>query len=327
MTLGNIRSKIELVITIPRLKPYFKEDGFVLYRGDALKLIRRLPEESVDMIFADPPYRLSNDGFTCHAGKRASVNKGKWDQSKGVEEDFQFHFSWIASCRAPLKRNGAIWISGTLHSIYQCGYALQLGGYKILNDIAWYKPNAPPHLAARYFAHSHETLLWARKFKNARHTFHYRKMKESDWPEDFLKKPGRQMRSVWAINTPPAEEKVHGKHPTQKPLALMVRIILACTNPGDLVLDPFTGSSTTGLACWLTKRQFIGIDVENEYLDLSIKRLRDIQRVGGVRTRRAKRKGRRPQPSRGQVPIQFDESGAVAEFMKELEDIRKRAAP
>lgn len=242
--------------------------------------------ESIDMIFADPPYNLSNNGFTVHAGRRVSVNKGAWDKSKGVEADFDFHLAWIQTCRRVLKQSGTIWISGTYHSIYQCGYALQKLGFKLLNDIAWYKPNASPNLSGRYFTASHETLLWARKTEKAKHTFNYQEMKNGEWVGDFFKNPGKQMRSAWAIpesedfwtiSTPKPAEKKYGKHPTQKPIELLKRIILASTNEGDTILDPFTGSSTTGLVAYQSKRIFIGIDTESEYLDLSIKRLEDLQ--------------------------------------------------
>lgn len=254
-------------------KPYFKADNFVLYKQDCIKFLKELDADSVDMIFSDPPYNLSNGGFTVQAGKRVSVNKGKWDESRGVEADMEFHLRWIKECFRVLKPNGTIWISGTYHSIYQCGYALQLVGYKILNDISWFKPNASPNLSGRYFTASHETLLWARKDPKGKHTFNYKDMKNGLWHEtDFIKKPEKQMRSVWAIGTPKADEKVFGKHPTQKPMALLERIVLASTNPGDVILDPFTGSSTTGLAAIKHKRKFIGIDLEKEYLDLSKKR-------------------------------------------------------
>lgn len=254
-------------------KPYFSKENFVLYHGDSLKLLEQLPENSVDMIFADPPYNLSNGGFTVHAGKRVSVNKGDWDKSKGFNDDLKFHTKWITACRRVLKPHGTLWISGTYHSIYQCGYALQANGFHILNDIAWFKPNASPNLSGRYFTASHETLLWARKEKNAKHTFNYKLMKEGDWHlGDFIKKPGKQMRSVWAIGTPKPEEKKFGKHPTQKPMALLERIVLASSKPGDVVVDPFTGSSTTGLAAVKHGRKFVGIDTEDEYLELSKKR-------------------------------------------------------
>jgi site-specific DNA-methyltransferase (adenine-specific) len=147
---------------------------------------------------------------------------------------------------------------------------MQLLGYKILNDIAWFKPNASPNLSGRYFTASHETLIWARKDAKAKHTFNYKDMKNGNWHEvDQMKKPEKQMRSVWSLTTPKPSEKVFGKHPTQKPMALLERIVLASTNPGDVIIDPFTGSSTTGLAASKYGRRFIGIDMEKEYLDLS----------------------------------------------------------
>jgi site-specific DNA-methyltransferase (adenine-specific) len=258
-------------------EPYFDDGDFRLYQGDCVSVLRDLPEGSVDLIFADPPYNLSNGGFTCHAGRRAPVDKGGWDVSAGIEEDFLFHCGWISECRRVLAENGSIWISGTYHSIYSCGFALQRLGFHILNDICWFKPNAPPNLSARYFTASHETLLWAKKSRNARHTFNYRLLKENDWPGDELKKQGRQMRTVWSIPSPRGIEKRFGNHPTQKPCALLTRVILASTTASDLVLDPFTGSSTTGLAAWATGRRFIGIDREQEFLELSIARYRDLR--------------------------------------------------
>lgn len=265
------------ILSSIKQRPYFSRDNFVLYRGDSLKILNELEENSVDMIFADPPYNLSNGGFTCHAGRAVSVNKGEWDKSRGLDKDFDFHLNWISLCRKVLKPHGTIWISGTYHSVYQCGFALQVARLHILNDIAWFKPNASPNLSCRYFTASHETLLWARKDKNAKHIFNYEKMRNSVWAGDFLKKAGKQMRSVWAINTPKAIEKRFGKHPTQKPVDLLKRIVLASTNKGDIILDPFTGSSTTGLAAYLYGRKFIGIDTEQKYLDLSIKRFEELE--------------------------------------------------
>lgn len=254
-------------------KPFFSDKDFVLYQAESINFLKLIPEDSIDLIFADPPYNLSNGGFTVHAGKRVSVNKGDWDKSSGVDQDFEFHTRWIQECYRVLKPNGTIWISGTYHSIYQCGYALQLLGYKILNDITWFKPNASPNLSGRYFTASHETLLWARKDPKGKHTFNYQEMKNGLWHEsDFIKKEAKQMRSVWAIGTPKPSEKMFGKHPTQKPLALLERIVLASSNEGDVILDPFTGSSTTGIAAAMYNRKFIGIDLEREYLDLSEKR-------------------------------------------------------
>lgn len=267
-------------------KPYFIDGNFVLYNEDCLKFLEKIPENSIDMIFADPPYNLSNGGFTVHAGRQVSVNKGDWDKSKGFEKDYDFHSKWLAACKRVLKPQGTLWVSGTYHSIYQCGHALQSLGYHILNDIAWFKPNASPNLSGRYFTASHETLIWARKDKNAKHTFNYEYMKKTKWPEDFFKKEFKQMRSVWHIpetesiwmeNTPKPEEKIFGKHPTQKPIALLRRIVLSSTKKGDIVLDPFTGSSTTGLAAIVNNRKFIGIDTEKKYLELSKRRFQELK--------------------------------------------------
>ena len=169
-------------------------------------------------IFADPPYLLSNDGFSCQNGKRVSVNKGRWDSSKGFDEDLNFHDSWIKECRRVLKPEGTIWISGTYHSIYKCGFLLQKHNFHLLNDISWFKPNASPNLSCRFFTASHETVLWARKDKKAKHYFDYISMKNGKFPEDKIKKPSLQMRSVWSIPTLSKDEKIFGKHPTQKPL-------------------------------------------------------------------------------------------------------------
>ncbi len=258
------------------MKAYFSDIGIRLYLGDVIEVLSRLPEESIDLIFADPPYNLSNDGFTCHAGRRVSVNKGEWDKSRGVEEDFQFHYRWIEACNRVLKPNGTLWISGTYHSIYACGFALQKQGWHLINDICWFKPNASPNLSCRMFTASHETLLWAKKNKKAKHTFNYDLMKNGNWNGDFIKKPNKQMRSIWAINTPKNGEKRYGKHPTQKPEALLERIILASSNEGDIVLDPFCGSGTSGVVAIRYKRKFVGIDSERTYLDeLAIPRLKD----------------------------------------------------
>ncbi len=258
------------------MNSYLQQEGTRLFLGDAIEVLEQLPKESVDLIFADPPYNLSNGGFTCHAGKRVSVNKGKWDTSQGVDEDFDFHYQWIQACKRVLKPDGSFWVSGTYHSIYACGFALQKQGWHFINDICWFKPNAAPNLSCRMFAASHETLIWARKNKKGKHTFNYDVMKNGDWSNDIIKKPGKQMRSLWSLNTPRSEEKRFGKHPTQKPESLMERIILACSNEGDLVLDPFCGSATTGVVALRHGRRFIGIDSEKEYLDtFAIPRLKE----------------------------------------------------
>lgn len=271
-TLGTKNRKILASVSF---KPHFAASDFVLYNTDSIGLLSSIPENSIDMIFADPPYNLSNGGFTVHAGKMVSVHKGDWDQSQGFNDDYEFHHRWIEACRRVLKPHGTLWVSGTYHSIYQCGHALQSLNYHILNDISWFKPNASPNLSCRFFTASHETLIWARKEKKAKHNFDYSLMKEGDWSQDVLKKPGLQMRSVWSIGTPKPAEKRFGKHPTQKPLELLRRIVLASTKKGDIILDPFAGSSTTGIAAVTNGRKFIGIDMDRNFLDLSKRRYLD----------------------------------------------------
>lgn len=259
---------------IKDIVPFYKNEDFVLYNEDCLEIMSKLSDNYVDMIFAGPPYMLSNDGVTCHAGKRVKVNKGSWDKSKGFELDVEFHEDWIKECRRILKPEGTIWISGTNHNIYQCGYLLQKLYFHILNDITWYKPNAAPNLACTTFAHSHETLLWGKKDKKSKHFFNYELMKKSDFPEDRFKNEGKQMRSVWAINTPSKSEKEFGKHPTQKPLALLTRIILASTSENAVILDPFNGGGTTGFASLIIgNRKYFGVDIEKQYLELTVKRV------------------------------------------------------
>lgn len=269
--------KLEAAASVPEINTLFDAGGAAIYSGDCLEILNSLPDKSIDMIFADPPYNLSNDGFTVHAGKRVSVNKGAWDKSSGPEKDFDFHFKWIEACKKVLKDDGSIWISGTYHSIYACGYALQVQGFRFLNDISWFKPNASPNLGCRMFTASHETLIWASKSKKAKHIFNYQEMKNGNFSGDKIKNPGKQMRSVWSITTPSSSEKLHGKHPTQKPLALLDRVVASSTNLGDVILDPFCGSATTGVSALSNGRKFIGIDMDENYLTkLAIPRLKDV---------------------------------------------------
>jgi len=257
------------------LIPYqcmFRNDevGVWLYRANCIEfmdiLIAKHPDGKFDMIFADPPYMLSNGGITCHAGKMVKVDKGRWDKSQGTEINHVFNTEWLSRCQRLLKQNGTIWVSGTHHVIHSVGFAMQQLGMKILNDIVWEKPNPPPNLSCRYFTHSTETIIWAAKNEKSKHCFNYKAMCELN--------DGKQMKTVWKITTPNRDEKEFGKHPTQKPVALLERIILASTNEGDLIFDPFSGSSTTGVAAIRTHRKFIGTELELEFINLSIKRLR-----------------------------------------------------
>src|SRR3972149_5528194 len=265
----------DILKSLNKYRYFYNDDNFLLILGDSIKLLKEIDENSIDMIFADPPYFLSNGGITCMSGKMVSVDKGKWDKSNGVEENFKFNFNWLKECKRILKKDGTIWISGTSHIIYSIGYAMQELDYKMLNDIVWYKRNAPPNLSCRYFTHSTEIILWAAKSDKSKHYFDYKKMKELN--------KNKQMRSiwdvedtnqenVWEISAPGIKEKEFGKHPTQKPEELLERIILASTKEGDNILDPFNGSGTTGIVANRLNRKYIGIDNEKEYLDLTIKR-------------------------------------------------------
>jgi len=244
-----------------------------LYHGDCLELLAQIPESSVDLVFADPPYFLSNGGITCHAGKMVSVHKGDWDKSRGADENHQFNRAWLAAAQRVLKPNGSIWVSGTAHVIHSVGFAMQQLGFKLLNDISWVKPNPPPNLSCRYFTHATETIIWAAKNKKSRHTFNYKHMKEINY--------NKQMKSVWQIKPPETWEKKYGKHPTQKPVALLERILLASTNEGDLVLDPFVGGATTLIAALRLRRQAFGCELSLDYLQLSVRRIcSDLVQVG-----------------------------------------------
>jgi len=251
------------------IEPYYenKERSIKLFHGDCLQLLSQFPRNSIDMIFADPPYFLSNGGITCHAGRMVSVNKGKWDVSQGIEENHKFNLAWLSECQQVLTKDGVIWVSGTAHVIFSVGFAMQQLGFKILNDIIWFKPNASPNLSCRYFTHSTETVIWAAKNQRSKHNFNYELMKQLG--------NGRQMRNLWEITPPQPKEKIHGKHPTQKPLKLLERILLASTNEGNVVLDPFNGSGTTTIAAVRLNRKYVGIEISEEFLDLTIARLQD----------------------------------------------------
>jgi site-specific DNA-methyltransferase (adenine-specific) len=253
-----------------------KKSSVNLIHGDALVALKEMNDAIVDFVFADPPYFLSNDGFTVKSGKAVSVNKGTWDKSQGFESEISFHESWISECLRVLKPNGTIAISGTYHSIYKCGFLLQKMDCRIVNDITWFKPNGAPALAGRNFTASHETILWASKGQKAKHTFNYVQSRDWEVGNDSIYRRGKQMRSVWSIPTTPKREKAFGNHPTQKPLELLKRLIALCTSEGDLVLDPFCGSGTTGVACVLLGRNFIGIDLDQSYLELTAKRIESV---------------------------------------------------
>ena len=254
-------------------------DGWALVAGDCLEALERLPPHSVDLAFADPPYHLSNGGTTCQSGRRTRVDKGAWDTSGGVLADHEVQARWLAAVRRVLKPSGTLWVSGTQHVIFSIGYALQELGYHLLNTVTWYKPNASPNLACRFFTHSTEIVLWASPSRRRplAHRFNYRDMKALNGGKqmrDLWQMPeadGEQV--VWSLPTPGPREKLHGRHPTQKPLALLERIVAASAAPGDLVLDPFAGSGTTGVAALRAGCRFLGVERDPAYLDLAARRL------------------------------------------------------
>ena len=265
----------------PREKQFLPDPTFddptrhvKIFQGDCLEILAKMPDHSIEMIFADPPYFLSNGGVTCHAGRMVSVNKGEWDKSRGPDADHAFNRAWLSACQRVLSPNGTIWISGTSHVIHSVGFTLQQVGFKLLNDITWVKPNPPPNLSCRYFTHATETIIWAAKNNQSRHTFNYELMKKEAG--------GRQMKSVWEIYPPDRYEKQFGKHPTQKPVALIERILLASTHEGDCILDPFVGSGTTLVAAIRLRRPSIGIEMDSKYVDRAIQRVKAV--VWGNRT-------------------------------------------
>ncbi|HEX8248654.1 MAG TPA: site-specific DNA-methyltransferase [Pyrinomonadaceae bacterium] len=255
------------------VSPYFKSNdkNFTLLQGDSNELLPKF-EHKFDLVFADPPYFLSNDGFTIKNGKVSSVNKAKWDKSPGIYQINEFNLKWLSFVREKMKDDATIWISGTMHNIFSVGQILTVLGFKILNLITWQKTNPPPSWAKRSFTHSTEQIIWARKSEKVPHYYNYNLM---------LKINGdKEMKDVWTLPAIQKWEKNQGKHPTQKPLSVLTRIILASTKPNTWILDPFTGGSTTGIAANLLNRRFVGIDLEEEYLQLSKNRKVEIENVG-----------------------------------------------
>lgn len=249
--------------------PFFrsKNRDFTLLQGDCVSLLKQF-DFKFDMIFADPPYFLSNGGISVQSGKVVTVDKGDWDKSAGFVRDNQFNYDWLQAVRDKLSDSGTIWISGTLHNTFSVAQMLTELNYKILNVITWVKTNPPPNISCRCFTHSTEIIIWARKCRKVPHHFNYELMRELNG--------GKQMRDVWELPAIAPWEKKYGKHPTQKPLRLLSRIIQASTKQGDWILDPFAGSCTTGIASSLLRRRFLGIDREKEFIELGKKRREDL---------------------------------------------------
>lgn len=254
------------------IKPYYKSPNrdFTLIHGDCFNLLREF-DFKFSCIFADPPYFLSNGGISVQSGKIVCVNKGEWDEGKSQQEMMDFNLEWLSLCRDKLKENGTIWVSGTYHNIFSVANCLTQLGYKILNVITWAKTNPPPNISCRYFTYSTEFIIWARRSEKKAHYFNYGLMKHING--------GKQMSDVWHLPAIARWEKSCGKHPTQKPLALLARIVMASTQQGEWILDPFCGSSTTGIASNLLGRRFLGIDKEEKYVEMSKNRREELEDV------------------------------------------------
>lgn len=254
------------------MKAFYKSPNhdFNLLHGDTFKL---LPEFNFKfgMIFADPPYFLSNGGISCQSGKVVCVNKGDWDKGLTPKDMHDFNYKWLSLCREKLKDNGTIWVSGTYHNIFSVANCMTELGYKILNCITWAKTNPPPNISCRYFTYSTEYIIWARKSEKKPHYFNYELMKHLNGD--------KQMTDVWNMPAIARWEKSCGKHPTQKPLGLLARIILASTQQGSWVLDPFAGSSTTGIAANLLGRRFLGIEQEDKFIEMSRARREELNNI------------------------------------------------
>ena len=252
------------------INPYYKSEdkNFYLLHGDTMELLPKF-QHKFDMVFADPPYFLSNNGLSIQNGKIVSVNKGNWDKSEGFEYINNFNREWLSLVRDKMKDDATIWISGTMHNIFSVGQILTELGFKILNVITWEKTNPPPNFSCRYFTYSTEQIIWARKEAKVPHYFNYELMKKLN--------DDKQMKDVWKLSAIAPWEKSCGKHPTQKPLSVLSRLILASTKPNAWILDPFAGSSTTGIASNLANRRYLGIDKEQEFLEISKNRKLEIE--------------------------------------------------
>ena len=239
-----------------------------LYHGNTLELLKEFPENSVDVVMTDPPFFLSNGGITCQNGQMVTVDKGDWDKLDSMTME-EFYTTVLIELKRILKPDGTIWLFGTMHNVYTLGYLLNKLEYKIMNNITWQKTNPAPNLGCRMFTHSTETILWAKQNEKSKHFFDYQLMKEMN--------NNKQMKDVWTTSTTKKSEKKLGKHPTQKPLEIMEKMILASTKEDSLILDPFAGSGTTLVAANKLNRQSIGIDLEKEYIELAIARIEDLK--------------------------------------------------
>lgn len=251
---------------------YYKSpnNDFTLIQGDCEATLSKF-KFGFDMVFADPPYFLSGGGISYQSGKIVCVDKGEWDKPITPEEMDAFNLRWLSACRDHMKDNATIWISGTYHNIFSVQQQLIKLGFKILNVITWAKKNPPPNISCRYFTYSTEFIIWARKYPKVPHIFNYELMKKLNGD--------KQMTDVWLLPAIGRWEKSCGKHPTQKPLGLLARLIQASTEPGAWILDPFSGSATTGIAANLIGRRYLGLEMEEEFLEMGKARRNEIEDI------------------------------------------------
>ncbi len=243
-------------------------NDFTLIQGDCVETLSKF-KFGFDMVFADPPYFLSGGGISYQSGKVVCVDKGDWDKPTTPEDLDAFNLRWLSAVREHMKDNATIWISGTHHNIFSVQQQLIKLGFKILNVITWAKTNPPPNISCRYFTFSTEFIIWARKSPKIPHYFNYDLMKKLNGD--------KQMTDVWQLPAIGKWEKSCGKHPTQKPLAVLARLIQASTEPNAWILDPFSGSATTGIAANLLGRNYLGLEKEEEYLTMSKTRREELE--------------------------------------------------
>jgi site-specific DNA-methyltransferase (adenine-specific) len=259
-------------LEVSNLTTSTSQTNFCLYQGDCIKVLSQFPDNYVDMVFVDPPYFLTDN-------PKSSSYKADWDLSKGTKQDFAFHISYLQEIKRVMKPEATIWITGTHHNIFQCGYALQLLGFEILNEISWYKPTRRFHDLTTRFNFAHESIIWAKKDKSAKHYLNSTFTHQRADKYDKFHRQGQQMPTIWDIQPPNRNDPTTSWHPTPKPVELLERIIKASTKPNAIILDPFNGSGTTGIASQLLGegRKYIGIDLNPEYLTKTVERLHGLE--------------------------------------------------
>ena len=268
-------------VQIKEPEPYWQSpDGRCsFYKGDCLDLLPKLAI-CADVVCTDPPYFLSNDGQTIVGGKVMNVNKGEWDRSKGIEQDHEFNHAWIDACSESMSDDATLWSTGTSHNIYSVGFALQQSRFRVLNHVTWHKKAPPPNYTLRCIRHSSEQIVWAAKNAESKYYF--------DYDESKRLYGGGQMRDMWILSAAAKAEKRHGKHPTQKPVKLIDRMLAVSCPKDGLVLDPFMGSGTAAVVAARRGFEFVGIELDEKWLDVAVRRVKDERLDWGLAARFSK---------------------------------------